>query len=176
MEEGHRPLWRHFIETIPETNLSTRQILDFGCNRGGFLRLLHSPKPFRQALGVDIAQDSITAARNLAGSAPIEYEVASDLTGWPGRFDIAASVGLALLGYSQNSALILRDVLETVFLIDYFAGDRTPIERWRFAEKKARMKDFGPVKVREALDARDGFTETDTRAKTRHGSYSAEAP
>lgn len=29
-----------------------------------------------------------------------------------------ASVGLALLGYSQNSALILRDVLETVFLID----------------------------------------------------------
>jgi len=83
---------------------------------------------------------------------------------------------MALLGYSQNSALILRDVLETVFLIDYFAGGRTPIERWRFAEKQARMKDFGPVKVREALDARDGFTETDTRAKTRHGSYSAEAP
>jgi len=70
-----------------------------------------------------------------------------------------ASVKLALSGYSQNSALILRDVLETVFLIDYFAGDRTLIERWRFADKKARMKDFGPVKVREALDARDGFTE-----------------
>ena len=30
--------------------------------------------------------------------------------------------------------------------------------------------------VREALDARAGFTETDTRAKMRHGSYSAEAP
>jgi len=70
-----------------------------------------------------------------------------------------ASAKLALSGYSQNSALILRDVLETVFLIDYFAGDRTLIGRWRFAEKKARMKDFGPVKVREALDARDGFTE-----------------
>jgi hypothetical protein len=49
--------------------------------------------------------------------------------------------------------------LETVFLIDYFAGDRILIERWRFADKKARIKDFGPVKVREALDARDGFTE-----------------
>lgn len=68
------------------------------------------------------------------------------------------SVKLALSGYSQNSALILRDVLETVFLIDYFAGDRTLIERWRFADKKARLRDFGPVKVREALDARDGFT------------------
>ena len=64
-----------------------------------------------------------------------------------------------LSGYSQNSALILRDVLETVFLVDYFAGDRTLIERWRFADKKARLRDFGPVKVREALDARDGFVE-----------------
>lgn len=70
-----------------------------------------------------------------------------------------ASVKLALSGYSQNSALILRDVLETVFLINYFAGDRTLIERWRFADKKARLRDFGPVKVREALDARDGFTD-----------------
>ncbi|TAL78015.1 MAG: hypothetical protein EPN75_11960 [Beijerinckiaceae bacterium] len=70
-----------------------------------------------------------------------------------------ASVKLALSGYSQNSALILRDVLETVFLIDYFAGDRTLIARWRFADKKARLRDFGPVKVREALDARDGFTD-----------------
>jgi hypothetical protein len=70
-----------------------------------------------------------------------------------------ASVKLALSGYGQNSALILRDVLETIFLIDYFAGDRTLIERWRLADKKARMKDFGPVKVREALDARDGFTK-----------------
>jgi hypothetical protein len=70
-----------------------------------------------------------------------------------------AGFKLALSGYSQNSALILRDVLETVFLIDYFSGDPSLIECWRFADKKARMEDFGPVKVRKALDARDGFTE-----------------
>jgi hypothetical protein len=70
-----------------------------------------------------------------------------------------ASLKLALSGYSQNSALILRDGLETVFLIDYFAGDRSLIAGWRLADKKARMKAFSPVKVREALDARDGFTE-----------------
>ncbi|WP_316178353.1 MULTISPECIES: hypothetical protein [unclassified Bradyrhizobium] len=69
-----------------------------------------------------------------------------------------ASIKLTLSGYHQNSALILRDVMETVFLLDLFAGDRPLIERWRFADKKARMKDFSPVKVREALDARDGFT------------------
>ncbi len=77
-----------------------------------------------------------------------------------------ASLKLALSGYHQNSALIMRDVLETVFLIDYFAGDRRLIERWRFADEKARMKDFGPVKVREALDARDGFT-----SKKRYETY-----
>jgi hypothetical protein len=70
----------------------------------------------------------------------------------------AASIKLTLSGYHQNSALILRDVMETVFLLDLFAGDPSLIERWRFADKKARMKDFSPVKVREALDARDGFT------------------
>ena len=70
----------------------------------------------------------------------------------------AASIKLTLSGYRQNSALILRDVLETVFLLDLFAGDPSLIERWRHADKKARMKDFSPVKVREALDARDGFT------------------
>ncbi len=91
MEEAHRPLWRHFIESIPETDLSTREVLDFGCNRGGFLRLLHALKPFRHAIGVDIAVDSIAAARALAGVSPIDYEIAPDLTTWPNRFDIAFS-------------------------------------------------------------------------------------
>lgn len=69
-----------------------------------------------------------------------------------------ASLNLTLSGYHQNAALILRDVLETVFLINYFAGDRSLIERWRFADKKTRREEFAPVKVREALDKRDGFT------------------
>ena len=69
-----------------------------------------------------------------------------------------ASLKLALSGYIQNSALLMRDVLETVFLLDLFRGDRAFIERWRFADKKARMKDFAPVKVREELDKRDRFT------------------
>jgi hypothetical protein len=70
----------------------------------------------------------------------------------------AASMKLSLSGYHQNSALILRDVMETAFLLDLFAGEPSLIERWRFGDKKARKKDFSPVKVREALDARDGFT------------------
>lgn len=69
-----------------------------------------------------------------------------------------ASVKLVLSGYSQNGALIMRDVLETVFLINYFSGDLSLIERWREADRKTRRAKFSPAKVREALDARDGFT------------------
>jgi hypothetical protein len=69
-----------------------------------------------------------------------------------------ASLKLTLSGYTQNSALIMRDILETIFLLDLFKGDRASIERWRVADKKERMKQFSSVRVREKLDTRDGFT------------------
>lgn len=69
-----------------------------------------------------------------------------------------AALKLTLSGYHQNSALVLRDVLETVFLLDLFRTDRGAIARWRLADKKTRMNRFKPVKVREALDRRDGNT------------------
>jgi SAM-dependent methyltransferase len=91
MEAGHRPLWRHFIRIVPDSDLSTKAVLDFGCNRGGFLRLLYALKPFRRGHGVDIAHDSIAAARSMAGAMPIEYAVATDLSRWQGQFDLAFS-------------------------------------------------------------------------------------
>lgn len=69
-----------------------------------------------------------------------------------------SSLKLLLSGYGQNAALIQRDILETVFLLDLFNSHRHLIERWRHADKQARMKEFSPVKVREQLDARDGNT------------------
>lgn len=72
--------------------------------------------------------------------------------------DFAAALKLALSGYSQNSAILLRDLLETVFLIDLFRGERMLIAEWRDADKNSRMRKFGPVHVRIKLDQRDGFT------------------
>lgn len=91
MEAGHRPLWRHFIQTIPETDLATREVIDFGCNRGGFLRLLYALKPFQHAWGVDIARDSVRAAQELGRAFPIDYKVASEASLWPNHFDLAFS-------------------------------------------------------------------------------------
>lgn len=72
---------------------------------------------------------------------------------------LGAAMKLCLSGYYQNAALILRDIIETAFLIDLFRGDRALIARWRLADKAARLKEFAPVKVRTRLDERDGFTE-----------------
>lgn len=71
--------------------------------------------------------------------------------------DLASALKLALSGYSQTAAMILRDVLETVFLIDYFRGEPSAITRWRLANPSARWGLFSPVKVRRHLDKRDGF-------------------
>ena len=72
---------------------------------------------------------------------------------------LAASLKLGLSGYSQNSALIMRDVLETVFLMDFFGHERAALARWRTADRKGRMKEFSPIRIREALDARDGHVK-----------------
>ncbi|MCV0371843.1 hypothetical protein [Filomicrobium sp.] len=71
---------------------------------------------------------------------------------------LASATKLMLSGYNQTSALILRDVMETVFLLDYFRTERSAIAKWRIADKATRLRDFKPVKIREALDKRDGFT------------------
>lgn len=70
----------------------------------------------------------------------------------------ASATKLLVSGYTQTSALILRDVLETIFLVDYFRTERAAIAKWRMADKATRLKHFKPIKIREALDQRDGYT------------------
>jgi hypothetical protein len=70
----------------------------------------------------------------------------------------ASSLKLALAGYFQNSALILRDILEVTFLLDLLSHDQKLIEHWRSAGEKEHRKIFSPFEVRKTLDSRDGFT------------------
>lgn len=68
-----------------------------------------------------------------------------------------ASLKLMFSGYHQNSAMVMRDTLETMFLMDLFRTDHTLIERWRFAERKEMKNTFSPAAVRKTLDERDGL-------------------
>lgn len=91
MADGHAPIWRHLIDLMPERDLTTKTILDFGCNQGGFLRHLYAFRPFRKALGTDIAEQSIAKANSLKGALPVQYEAMARLDGWDEQFDVAVS-------------------------------------------------------------------------------------
>jgi SAM-dependent methyltransferase len=164
MEELHRPLWRHFIETIPEADLSTRDVLDFGCNRGGFLRLLYALKPFHTALGVDIARDSIAAAREFTGVAPIDYQVATDLAAWPQRFDIAFSYEVIyllpdIIAHSADMHAALRPG-GVYYAVTGCHTDSPLWPRWRHViseSSNAPVHDRTPEEYAAALKAA-GFT------------------
>ena len=113
MAEGHAPIWRHLIGLMPEHDLSTKTVLDFGCNQGGFLRHLHALRPFRKALGVDIAEQSVARANDLKGMLPVQYQTDVQLVGWDDQFDIAISHEVIYLiedlaGHAQDILRVLK--------------------------------------------------------------------
>jgi hypothetical protein len=71
----------------------------------------------------------------------------------------AASLRLALCGYWQPSFAVMRDLLETYFLLDLFNSNPEKISAWRTLPEKERKSKFGPVHVRLFLDKRDNFKE-----------------
>jgi hypothetical protein len=73
--------------------------------------------------------------------------------------DMAASLGQALRGYYQISAMIQRDILEVAFLLLLFRRDPARIKEWREADHDTRRRKFQPGKIRDVLDTYDGYTE-----------------
>ncbi|GLH79770.1 hypothetical protein SSBR45G_46790 [Bradyrhizobium sp. SSBR45G] len=71
----------------------------------------------------------------------------------------ASALGLTMRGYYQAAVALMRDVLETTFLVDYLWEFPEHIAAWRTATEAERLKKFGAVTIRKALDDRDGYTE-----------------
>ena len=91
MDEGHEPAWHALISYVQEKSVTDKNILDFGCNRGRFLKVLHQALPYRSALGVDIAEESIAFANAHKGDTPCDYEHSRVLAEKKDAFDIAFS-------------------------------------------------------------------------------------
>lgn len=72
---------------------------------------------------------------------------------------ITSSIELLLNGYYQSSVILMRDLLETGYLLDYFTINTDKIEQWKNCTNKERQRKFQPAKLRQALDKRDGFEE-----------------
>jgi hypothetical protein len=80
--------------------------------------------------------------------------------------DAGAALKCAKAGYYQPAFMIVRDLVETGFLIDLFGRDRSKITEWGTATDKDRRRKFSPVAVRDQLDKLDGFA-----AKKRQRAY-----
>ncbi len=90
MQDEHAFIWKAMLDTV-DSDLSGLRVLDAGCNRGGFLRLLVDAAGIAQGCGYDPASGAITDARRLAGDRPLTFEVADTVpNGW-GDFDVAFS-------------------------------------------------------------------------------------
>jgi SAM-dependent methyltransferase len=90
MQDEHGFVWRAMLDTI-DADVAGKRVLDVGCNRGGFLRLLCSEHAIAAGHGYDPASGAIDDARRLAGDLPLVFEVGQTVPdGW-GGFDVAFS-------------------------------------------------------------------------------------
>lgn len=97
MEDCHKKGWQEVIHLIQEQDLANMTVLDFGCNQGGFLRHLYQVKPFKEGIGIDLAQDSIAVANSRKGDLPLTYLATTTPEQFANRFDLAISQAVIYL-------------------------------------------------------------------------------
>ncbi len=62
MQDEHRFVWTAMLDTI-DVDLAGTRVLDVGCSRGGFLRLLADDCRIKEGFGYDPAAGAIEDAR-----------------------------------------------------------------------------------------------------------------
>ncbi|BBB89552.1 MAG TPA: class I SAM-dependent methyltransferase [Methylomusa anaerophila] len=97
MEDRHLSGWQEVIGLIQEQDLSQMAVLDFGCNQGGFLRHLYKAKPFKEGVGIDLAQESIAVANARKGDLPLTYLATTTPEQLANRFDLVISQAVIYL-------------------------------------------------------------------------------
>jgi SAM-dependent methyltransferase len=90
MQDEHGFLWLAMLEMV-DFPLTGCKVLDVGCNRGGFLRLLVDRAAIGGGFGYDPAPGAIEDARRLAGPRALTFEVAQTVPSDWSDFDIAFS-------------------------------------------------------------------------------------
>jgi SAM-dependent methyltransferase len=90
MQEEHGFVWEAMLDTV-DVDLAGKRVLDAGCNRGGFLRLLADRCAIAEGFGYDPAAGAIEDARQLTGERRLEFEISETVPdGWS-EFDVAFS-------------------------------------------------------------------------------------
>jgi SAM-dependent methyltransferase len=158
MQDEHGFIWLAMLEMI-DAPLKGRKVLDVGCNRGGFLRLLVDHADIAGGFGFDPAAGAIEDARRLAGTRPLTFEVAETVPlGWS-QFDAA---------FSHEVLYVLHDLASHAAAMagalslggSYFAtmgvhSDSPLMVSWH-AEKATELDLPGPYRLEAVADTFEG--------------------
>jgi SAM-dependent methyltransferase len=102
MQDEHGFVWQAMLDSI-DTDLAGARVLDVGCNRGGFLRLLVDRYAIAEGFGYDPAEGAVEDARRLTGARRLHFEVSETVPfGWDG-FDAAFSHEVLYLLHDLSS-------------------------------------------------------------------------
>jgi SAM-dependent methyltransferase len=158
MQDEHGFIWLAMLEMV-DVPLSGKKVLDVGCNRGGFLRLLVDRAGIGRGSGYDPAPGAIEDARRLTGDRPLTFEVARTVpAAWSG-FDAA---------FSHEVLYVLHDLASHAVAMfaamsvggSYFAtmgvhADSSLMVAWH-AEKAAELDLPGPYRLDDVADIFEG--------------------
>ncbi|EHI69508.1 class I SAM-dependent methyltransferase [Streptococcus ictaluri] len=97
MEDSHQTAWKHVITLLDSNDIKNRNVLDFGCNQGGFLRVLYDNVPFKKGAGIAIAINAIATAQERVGDYPIIYKVSGTPNIFDYKFDTVISTSVLYL-------------------------------------------------------------------------------
>lgn len=112
MEAEHDEIWKDILDNVFDIDLSGKKVLDFGCNRGGFLKMLHDRFGLEKGVGVDLAQTSINVANSRIKSEPLKYIATTDLSVLNDTFDVVTSTAVIyLIQDIQNHAKQVFNIL-----------------------------------------------------------------
>jgi SAM-dependent methyltransferase len=90
MQDDHVFVWKTMLESV-DIDLAEKRVLDVGCNRGGFLRLVYDQCGIAEGFGYDPASEAVADARRLADRRPLHFDTADTVpVGWD-LFDVAFS-------------------------------------------------------------------------------------
>src|SRR2546429_121417 len=107
MQDEHGFIWRAMLDTI-DVDLAGQRVLDAGCNRGGFLRLLADRNGIAEGFGYDPAAGAIEDARRLAGFDAATARLAFRFVPTTGRGHNHEGRSLDWLAYYHDHKLLLR--------------------------------------------------------------------
>jgi SAM-dependent methyltransferase len=154
MQQEHGFLWDGLLRTAGE-DLNGLEVLDAGCNQGGFLRLVADRFAIARGSGYDPAAAAVAEARRLAGDRPLRYEVADTVPpGWDG-FDVAFSHEVLYLLHDLDAhakAIHAALVPDGRYYVAFGMHDRNPLAA-RVHRELSRSLDLPPIYSLEEVAA-----------------------